>query len=234
MIQTARRWRHIARGQLQRLLLERPQLAVVAGSAALTTLASLDDLPTEVFKAIEPCLPSGRSVELDIGVAAIARRLARDRLLDAADDSERAKIHYDVGLRLFKAGMYHDAYAEMKNAVDIRRRLVAADEATPKPRAAAQPKSNQERTMVDVCTPIMPRSLRPVFDPQVIQKHDLAVALVKLALIGGRLGWLDNSLALTIEGVEIHRRLAKRDLYSTLTWQWLEQPRSSPSALPRA
>jgi hypothetical protein len=75
LIETARRWPHIATGQLYPLLKKHPELALHAGGVALAALANLDSIDPAVLEAIEPHLPEGRHLDLDLGAATIAYRL---------------------------------------------------------------------------------------------------------------------------------------------------------------
>ena len=88
----ANRWPHLGRDYLSVLLRQDPQLAVDAGSAALTEIASMPSIPIGVISAIEACLPRGRNVDLDIGAAAVTQRLADHHLTVVSDPEQRARI----------------------------------------------------------------------------------------------------------------------------------------------
>ena len=105
----ASRWPHLGSGFLYRVLQEDPQLAIDAGSAALTALADLPGITPGLLAAVDAALPGHRNVDLDLGVAAIASRAA-DHLLAATDDpAEQARIQHDLGVRLYNAGFYDRA-----------------------------------------------------------------------------------------------------------------------------
>ncbi|MQA24459.1 MAG: tetratricopeptide repeat protein, partial [Micromonosporaceae bacterium] len=128
LVETARRWPHIAAGHLYPLLRDHPQLALAAGSAAVTALARLDpedDSDTgiiAVLEAIEPHLPD-RHIDLDIGSAEITERLAEHRLQRTDNPAEIAAIHSTRALRLANAGRRGDALTFSQRAVDLREEL---------------------------------------------------------------------------------------------------------------
>lgn len=123
LIETARRWPHIATGQLYPLLKKHPELALHAGSTALAALAGLDSLDLTVLEAIEPHLPAGRHTDLDVGIAAIAARLARHRLATTHDPATRARIHQALAMRQSYAGLRHEALTAGQNALSAWRDL---------------------------------------------------------------------------------------------------------------
>ncbi|MGW5265273.1 tetratricopeptide repeat protein, partial [Microbispora sp. NPDC004025] len=125
LIEAAHRWPHLARRQLYPLLADAPHLAVHAGGAALARLAALEDIDVGLLAAIEAMLPGHRHIDLDIGAAAIASRLAEHWLAAATDPVTRAHIHDILALRLFRVGLYARALAEGDQAVRLWRRLAA-------------------------------------------------------------------------------------------------------------
>ena len=129
LIEAARRWPHLAVGHLYPLLRTRPELAIAAGGAALTALAEIDDIDMTVLEAIEPLLPDGRHVDLDIGAAAITHRLNERRLTGTSDPSRCAALHARLGWRLGNAGLHQQALAPTEEATGIRRRLAEANPA---------------------------------------------------------------------------------------------------------
>lgn len=125
LIEAAHRWPHLARQQLYPLLAAAPDLAVHAGGAALTRLADLDDIDTGLLEAIEAILPGHRHIDLDIGAAAVASRLAENRLAAATDPATRARLHEALAIRLSYAGLHTRALAKGHQAVGLWRRLAA-------------------------------------------------------------------------------------------------------------
>ncbi|MFF8593742.1 hypothetical protein ACF061_20305 [Streptomyces sp. NPDC015220] len=126
MIETARRWPHIAE-RLCRALRERPWLAVRGGNGVLTALAELDFLDSDLLEGIDAHLPVGPSLELDVGIAAFARRLTEDRLARTDDAAARAWLRTLLGARLASADLHLQAVVEYREAIAIYRGLDQAD-----------------------------------------------------------------------------------------------------------
>jgi Tetratricopeptide repeat len=125
----ASRWPHLGPGYLYPLLLKDPQLAIDAGNAAMTALANLPGIDPAVLDAIETCFPGHRHVDLDPGIAAVARRAAEFHLT-AANPASRARIHGELGLLLANAGLDEQALASTRQATDLLRVLAKGDPVT--------------------------------------------------------------------------------------------------------
>lgn len=123
----ARRWPHLGPRHLDPLLRADPELALSAGSAALTTLADSAD-PT-VLAAIAGRFPEHRDADLDPGIAAVTERLARHRLAQTDDAAERARLHQDLSARLANAGRWDDALAAIEQAMAEWERVSGTDPA---------------------------------------------------------------------------------------------------------
>jgi hypothetical protein len=104
LIETARRWPHIARDQLCPLLHTQPHLALTAGGVALARLAELPTVDPGALEAIEALLPPGRHVELDIAAAALTTRLTTHRLATTTDPAPRARLYTTLCYRLVLQG----------------------------------------------------------------------------------------------------------------------------------
>jgi tetratricopeptide (TPR) repeat protein len=130
------RWPHVGHTCLYPLLRRDPQLALTAGSAALTTLADAQDVDIAVLEAIEPLLPVVRHVDLDVGAAAITVALTSHRLAVTTDTAERAHLYENLESRLSNAGRHDQAATAAEEMVDIWRQLAAADPATHLPSLA--------------------------------------------------------------------------------------------------
>jgi tetratricopeptide (TPR) repeat protein len=124
----AQRWPHVATGYLNPLLGADPWLGVAAGGAALTALSEIEDLDFAVLNAIDDRLPE-RNVNLDAGMAALARRLAEHELAAAPDDGARADVYLHLGFRYSHAGLTAEALAVTQKAVSIYRHIADADPA---------------------------------------------------------------------------------------------------------
>ncbi|MFF9124028.1 hypothetical protein ACF09J_12105 [Streptomyces sp. NPDC014889] len=126
LIETARRWPHIAE-RLCRALRERPWLALRGGNSVLTALAELDFLDSDLLEAIGAHIPVGPSLELDVGIAAFAQRLTEDRLARTDDPAARAWLRTQLGSRLASADLHRQAVVEFQEALAIYGRLDPAD-----------------------------------------------------------------------------------------------------------
>ncbi len=122
----ANRWPHV-RDHLSALLTADPELAVDAGSAALTAIAAIPGLDLAVPEKIEPLLPVQRNVNLDVGVAAITQRLTDHRVAHQEATGPKAALYLQQGTRLFYAGRIEEALVANEHATELFR-LAAADE----------------------------------------------------------------------------------------------------------
>lgn len=133
LIETARRWPHIAQGQLFPLLREHPVLALATGGTALTRLADLPDVDLSILESIEALLPTGRHVDLDLAIAAVTSRLTQHRLATTTDSAARARLHAILGYRLAHASRHDEALTATTDAVTLYRRLAQTNPAAYEP-----------------------------------------------------------------------------------------------------
>jgi hypothetical protein len=119
----AERWPHVGTHHLFPVLHRDPQLALDAGSAALTALAGTGDIGT--LAAIEPLLPVTRHVDLDSGAASVSDALTSHQLGTATDPAERARLHSAHAGRLHHAGRREEALAHSQQALALLRALAA-------------------------------------------------------------------------------------------------------------
>ncbi|MFE3554846.1 hypothetical protein ACFXKW_08255 [Streptomyces sp. NPDC059193] len=94
----AQHWAHLGPRYLNPLLLEDPQLAVDAGSSALTVLAGLPDA-VAVLEAVEARFPPGRHTDLDPGLAALTARLTEHRAGLTDDPAEHMVLYEHLAMR---------------------------------------------------------------------------------------------------------------------------------------
>ncbi|MGW4689129.1 tetratricopeptide repeat protein [Streptomyces sp. NPDC004244] len=127
LIETARRWPHVATGQLYPLLKAHPELALRAGGTALAALAAIETVDLTVLAAVARHFPLGRNADLDLGIAAIAGRLARYRLSTTPDLVTHARIHDVLAVRQAYAGMRAEAVSTAEAALRAWRRLTRSD-----------------------------------------------------------------------------------------------------------
>ncbi|MFD7284005.1 tetratricopeptide repeat protein [Streptomyces sp. NPDC059862] len=109
LIAAAERWPHLAAGQLAHLLTDQPELALHAGGTALTALAGVPGLPRDALNAVYDRLPRDSHVDLDVGAAALAARLARLRLAETDSAFAHARANDELARRLFRVGQYEEA-----------------------------------------------------------------------------------------------------------------------------
>ncbi|GAB2621965.1 hypothetical protein Aab01nite_77000 [Paractinoplanes abujensis] len=122
LVEAARRWPHLATSQLVPVLRERPELAVRAGSAALSAIAGAPAMPLDVLAAIESAFPPEPPADLHAGIAAITERLARE-LAGHTDDPVRAgALAVKLGWRLCESGRVRDGINLLHEAVGLARR----------------------------------------------------------------------------------------------------------------
>ena len=117
------RWAHVFT-HLNATLRADPDLAIEAGGAALAALAEAVDIG--VLEAIEDHLPTDRHVDLDPAAAAISARLFLHRLVTFTTDADRARLHLTHGIRLANGARTEEALTVTIEAVEIYRRLAAA------------------------------------------------------------------------------------------------------------
>ncbi|MFF1870622.1 tetratricopeptide repeat protein [Kitasatospora herbaricolor] len=129
LIAAATDWPHLVPAQLVPLLTDRPELALLAGGAALGALAALENVPLEVLEAVYARLPEGRHAELDPGIAALCARLTPHRLAATTDPAEQARLHSTLGARYANAGDHAKALVADEQALALRRPLAATDRA---------------------------------------------------------------------------------------------------------
>ncbi|MFE7355600.1 tetratricopeptide repeat protein [Streptomyces sp. NPDC057543] len=181
----AKRWPHLGPKHLYPLLEEDPRLAVTAGSAALTALADLDDISPELLEAVEDHLPKQRHVDLDVGIAALAKRLAEHRLARFSDTAVHAVIYLTLGSRLSNAGWREEALAATQEAVALFRHLLGSG-------ASASSEPGYVSASVD-------------------HVEALASGLTSLGRAFSQLGRREEALAATRESLALSRRLVQVD-----------------------
>ncbi|WP_051969485.1 tetratricopeptide repeat protein [Kitasatospora azatica] len=136
LIETARRWPEVASGYLYPLLTAHPELALQAGGAALTALASLDGVDIDVLDAIEELLPKSQHTDLDVAAAAIVRRTATHYLATTEDPAGRARILDLLAKRLSWAMLSEEAVTASREAVAVLRDLADGDPSAHEPALA--------------------------------------------------------------------------------------------------
>ncbi|MFH9690912.1 hypothetical protein ACH4LE_32165 [Streptomyces sp. NPDC017413] len=121
----AQRWPHVGPRHLYPLLAAAPQVAVAAGSAALTTLARLDNIAPELLEAIAAHFPPFKEPhpDLDPGVAAVSTRLLPHRLSRAGHLNGPGIVRHEHSVRLYHAGQLEESLAAAEENVREYRAL---------------------------------------------------------------------------------------------------------------
>ncbi|MCX4826090.1 tetratricopeptide repeat protein [Streptomyces sp. NBC_01142] len=215
LINTAERWPHIATRQLYPLLKNHPELSLHAGGTALATLAGLDTIDLTVLEAIEPHLPIGRHTDLDVGVAAIASRLARHRLATTYDPATRARILETLAVRQSYAGLRNEALPVGQDALQAWRDLTRTNPAHQPDLAASL--SNLGVTLSAVgrreealtaAQEAVDVYRRLAADNPAAYEPNLATSLSNLGADLSAVGRREKALTATEEAVDVSRRLA--------------------------
>ncbi len=121
----AQRWPHVGPRHLYPLLAAAPHVAVTAGSAALTTLAGLDDIAPELLEAIAAHFPPFKlpHPDLDPGIAAVSTRLLPHRLSRAGHLNDPGVVRHEHSVRLYHAGRLEESLAAAEENVREYRAL---------------------------------------------------------------------------------------------------------------
>ncbi|MFJ6062667.1 tetratricopeptide repeat protein [Streptomyces tendae] len=219
LIETAHRWPHLTTEHLQPILRRQPELALTAGSAAITRLTELADIDLAVLEGIEAKLPDVSHFDLDVGAAALAQRLTAHRLAATTDLATRAHLLHDLAFRTSNAGLHTTALPPIEEAVAILRPLAETDPAAHRPGLAASLTilgnvladlgRRQEALAASKEAAELYRHL--VRTDAAARLPDLALALTNLAARLYQSGRGHEAIAPAQEAVSIRRRLAEAD-----------------------
>ncbi|PGH47182.1 tetratricopeptide repeat protein [Streptomyces sp. Ru87] len=128
LAEAAGRWPHVGRRHLLPALDRDPDLALEAGSAALTSLSAVAGLNFDTVDRIEARFRSvtgdTRHYEVDVGFCALHERAARHRLVSTADLGEQAGIWNRLSIRQGHASLLYDALESASKSVDLSRAAV--------------------------------------------------------------------------------------------------------------
>ncbi|MEV5315496.1 tetratricopeptide repeat protein [Streptomyces sp. NPDC052610] len=217
LIETAGRWPHIATGQLYPLLERNPRLALEAGGTALAALAGLDGVIT-VLEAIEPHLPPGPHSELDLGVAAVVRRLAHQRLAATQDPVRHARLRDRLAERLSYAGLRDEALTAGREALSAWRELTRTNPSYEPDLAFSlshlghylSEVGQREEALAAAEEAVDIRYRLAKADPAAYE-WDVALSLSNLGVSLAEVGRWDNAVIASEGAVEVYRRLARDD-----------------------
>jgi len=219
LVETARRWPHVAKGPLSDILVEHPDLALATGGTVLTALAGLDALRLDALEAVDARLPQERRLDLLVGIAALQSRLVAHRLASTADPADHAAIHRQLARHYWAAGLDAQALAASEQALAIVRPLARDDPGAHNAQLAyclhslalglSHMGRDQEAWAASEEGVVIRRQL--AIDDPVGQEPYLVAELDNLALYCERLGRQARALELSLEALAVCRRLAAVD-----------------------
>jgi tetratricopeptide (TPR) repeat protein len=219
LIETAHRWPHVTAQHLDPLLRQHPTLALAAGSAALSRLADLDSLDMAVLEAVEPHLPQHRHVDLDLGAAALSARLIPRRMTATSDPAAHAALSFTLAWRYGNAGLYEDALAPARHAVNLYRELAEDNPAAYLPELAGLLNNlgnllsevGRRKEALDTVNEAVSIRRRLAEADSAAGSPDLALALHNFSILLSGAGRREEALAPAEEAVAIRRPLAAAD-----------------------
>lgn len=212
LIEAARRWPHVAHGQLWPLLRAQPHLALAAGSAAMTRLLTLPEPDMAALEAVEATFVGGSDRGIEAGVAAVTQFVTRHRLAEVADPGQRARLQMTLGGRLADAGQWREALGAYAEAVTLYRRPAGASR-TPgsglaralRSQATALAALGDHTAALSITAEAVDLFRRIVVDDGTAWLPELAVTLTAYGMRLSELGRLGDALTATEEAVEIGR-----------------------------
>jgi hypothetical protein len=216
LIETARRWPHVATGLLYPLVRAQPRLVLQAGGAAIAALAALPDVDIAVLEAVEACRPPHRHVDLDTGIAALVDRLIAHHLAVSDNLVVHAGLQDTLGLLLSNAGLYQQARKATSKAVRIWRLLAEHDRGAYLPGLAASlnnhvlrlAEAGRRNEAVPVAEEAVQLSRELVQLDRDRHLDDLAAALNNYALRLSDVGRWSEAVAVSEEAIQLARELA--------------------------
>jgi Tetratricopeptide repeat len=222
----AERWSHVGPHYLYPLLRVDPRLALDAGGAALSSLAHLASAPISLFEAIEPHLPADGDPDLDVGVAAVVRRLTEHRLARTSDPGERAWLYEGLAVRMSRAGLRAEALKAAREAVRLCRSLASDDPHSFELVLAASlaristylAEMGQRKEALDAAMEAADLWKRLADADPDANGSGLANSLQDLGIALSQAGRPRQALAVAEKAVAIQRRLAEKDPVTHRRW----------------
>ncbi|MFG1957328.1 tetratricopeptide repeat protein [Nonomuraea sp. NPDC049028] len=223
LIETARRWPHVASRQLYPLLTAHPEHMLYAGSAALAALADLPDIDLALLEAVEALLPPGRHIDLDLGIAALSTRLTDHRLTATTDPARKAALHLNHANRLGNAGQHQPALEAGQRALKLYGELAESNRDAYLPNLAMS-LSNHAVGLAAVgrraeAVPISEQAVELRRELAELNRDaylpDLAMSLSNHAVRLAEVGRRAEAVPVSEQAIELHGELAEhnRDTY---------------------
>jgi tetratricopeptide (TPR) repeat protein len=215
LVETARRWPHVAHAHLYPLIRRYPQLALAGGGATLAALVSIDDVDMAMLESVERLVSTHRHVDLDTGIAALAQRLTDYRLTTVSDPAKRAALYGAVSYRLSNAGRWEEAVAATDEAVRLYRQLAVSNPAFEAPLAEQLTNlgsflsqiGRREEALAAATEAVKVSRRVTTVNPS--SATNLVSALTNLSNALAGIGRRDEALTASEEAVDVCRRLAK-------------------------
>jgi tetratricopeptide (TPR) repeat protein len=120
------RWPHLAT-YLNAILRKDPGLATAAGSAALTSLASVPEIDVSLFFAVHDHFPHD-DLDLAPGIADVMLRLGKHVLAETNDEGKHASLHDELCQRLAAAGRHTEALTSARTSLALRRSMAGQED----------------------------------------------------------------------------------------------------------
>ena len=201
----------VAAAALFTLLRHRPALSEYATAPMIQLV--VDQAPDDVAAAVDSALPR-YSTELLWAATALARRLC-DSLPVTAGAAQRAHRLDNLGVRLSDLGRLEDAFVASTEAIEVYRRLAAADSATFDPHLARALTNfgirlsvlGRWEEAVMTTTEAVGRYRRLAELNATAFEPDLAGSLSNLSVMLSDLGLQREALTACTQAVDIRRRL---------------------------
>ncbi|MCC3775070.1 tetratricopeptide repeat protein [Streptomyces sp. UNOB3_S3] len=216
----AGRWPHVGPSTLFPVLLDEPELAVVAGSAALSDLAAVPDIGIDVLEAVAAHLPEQGTADLAVGSAAVTRSLTERQLKRTEDPAQRALRWYGLGARLLAAGLFQESAEANRKAAGLYRQLMEARPVEPDG-VLSPPGAGRLRQVGATLSLFLRRGrvregIRELhqYSQRAVFACQLALSLVNLSHALARLGLGEEALAASQEAIEVVRRSQDDPVFS--------------------
>lgn len=215
LVETARRWPHVADSILYPLIRQKPHLALVGGDATLSRLAGISGIGADVLEAVDSVLPLEGNIDYDAAAAEISSALTPHRLAATTDPGAHALQYANLGYRLYKAGRYEAAASAAAESVRIRRDLTANEDDVEQQGDLARSLYNLGAVQINLgrwdearaATEDSSVILRPIADSDPDRfLPDLALSLTNLAETWAQTGHLTTAIGVAEEAVATHRR----------------------------
>jgi tetratricopeptide (TPR) repeat protein len=219
LIETARRWDHVAGRYLVPAVADRPELAVAAGGAAIARLCGVPGIEATlpvIGAALDKIIGSGTHLDLDAGAVVVAEELATAARA-GHNEATLARALTTLGVRLSGVGRREDALAPTQEATDIYRALAQANPAAYLPDLAMS-LNNLGATLSEVGRrkdAVAPTQEATDLYRGLAQANpaaylpDLAMSLNNLGNRLSEVGRREEALAPTQEATDIYRGLAQ-------------------------